>query len=88
MQRTLAGFQQYRSTCGTANDMNEPERKGEVLVKTLLMMIVSDLSRNATKEEPKVGPEPGLSYYKIRMEGRSCDGRRGDWGGGSRRRSK
>jgi hypothetical protein len=42
--------------------MNEPERKGEVLAKTLLMMIVSDLSRDATKEEPKAGPEPGLSY--------------------------
>jgi hypothetical protein len=73
----------YRSTCGIANDMNEPEGKGDVLAKTLLRIIVSYLSRNATKEEPKVGPEPGLSYYKIRTEGRSCDGRCEDWGGGS-----
>jgi hypothetical protein len=81
----------YRSVCGIANDVNEPERKGEVLTKILLMMIVSDLSRKATKEEPKAGPEPGLSYYKIRMEGWSCDGRCKDRGYGSRssrRRSK
>jgi hypothetical protein len=49
----------YRGTCGIANDMNEPERKREVLAKTLLMMIVSDLSRNATNE---AGPKPGPSY--------------------------
>jgi hypothetical protein len=73
----------YRSTCGIANDMNEQERKREVLAKTLLMMTVSDLNRNATKEEPKAGPEPGLSYYKTRMEGWSCHGRCEDRARGS-----
>jgi hypothetical protein len=32
-------------------------------------MIVSDLSRNATREEPNAGPGPGPSYYRLGWKG-------------------